>query len=109
MKMQCWKDGMSDEDSKNLAYWERNMLALKVADGWYNDDVWTDANDELVPRFTGWRRVLSCFDGSMCFHIPDDFEVGNLPMIGRNWDGHTTIEKWSRVAAFRGIEVDHSN
>ena len=32
-----WKDGMSPEEEANGAYWERNMLALRYADGWYYD------------------------------------------------------------------------
>jgi hypothetical protein len=32
-----WHEGMSAEDCKNGAYWERNMLALNYADGWYYD------------------------------------------------------------------------
>ena len=112
---------MSDKESKDLAYWERNMLALRFAQGWYNDDMWlehgatqavefdperTSLGGGLVPRFDGWRRVLTLLDGSMTFHIPDDFDVGNLPQVGRNWDGHTTIGKWNAVARFRGIEVE---
>ena len=33
------------------------------------------------------------------------FDVGNLPKIEPNWDGHTTREKWTRVAEGAGIEV----
>jgi hypothetical protein len=102
-----WHKGMTTEQSKDLAYWERNMLALRVADGWYNDDEWFGAEGEplaMLPRFEGWRRVLTCFGGTMCFHIPDDFDVGNLPQVARNWDGHSTEQKWRRVAEYRGIE-----
>lgn len=31
-------------------------------------------------------------------------EVGNLPEIDRNWDGHTTEEKWVRIADKFGID-----
>lgn len=110
MKIKTWHEGMSDAEAKDLAYWERNMLALRYADGWYNDDApWTPeshaeaAKHRLVigstnvPRYEGWRRVLSLDGGKMTFHIPDNFEVGTLPEITPNWDGHTTEEKWARV------------
>ena len=96
MQGYCFKDGMSPKECENGAYWERNMLALRFADGWYND---TENN------WDGWHRVLSLDGGKMCFHIPDDFEVGNLPEIKPTWDGHTTEEKWNRVAAMRGLEL----
>lgn len=44
-----YREGMSLEEQKNGAYWERNMLALHFADGWYHD---TDNNWE------GWKRVV---------------------------------------------------
>lgn len=91
MKIKVWHEGMSDKEAKDLAYWERNMLALRFAQGWYNDD---DSN------FPGWRRVLSLDNGRMTFHIPDEFDVGDLPEIEPNWDGHTTEEKWQRVARY---------
>lgn len=100
MKIYEWKEGTTPEESKDGAYWERNMLALQLAMfmndvagpliaavpgyypcGWYND---TDNNWE------GWKRVISINNGSITFHIPDDFDVGNLPEIEPNWDGHTT-------------------
>lgn len=113
MKIKTWYPGMSDAETKDLAYWERNVLALHFAEGWYNDDV-TDFSQELPsafglkfkldPRFEGWRRVLSLASGSITFHIPDDFDVGTLPEIKPNWDGHTTEEKWRRVLKLKGIE-----
>ena len=84
----CWNKNMSLEETKDLAYLERNLLALHYADGWYYD---TDNN------WDGWKRVLSLMCGKMCFHIPDDFEVGTLQEIKPNWDGHSTIQKWNRV------------
>ena len=111
MKVRAWKPDMTDKESKHLAYWERNMLALRFADGWYNDDL---ADEEYrlddgvvvsyVPRFAGWRRVLSLDGGKMTFHVPDDFDVGDLPMIEPNWDGHTTEEKWRRVLSLKNIK-----
>lgn len=108
MTIKVWNESFTDKESKDLAYWERNMLALAFADsskgdGWYNDDM--DIGRARVPRFEGWRRVISLRNGSMTFHVPDEFPVGNLPQIERNWDGHTTKEKWERVQRERGINV----
>lgn len=91
-----WKEGLTAEQERDVAYQERNLLALRWAQGWYRD---TDNN------WPGWQRVLSLDNGRMTFHIPDDFPVGNLPEIDpiRGWDGHTTEEKWRRVLRERGI------
>lgn len=93
--MKTWHAGMSDKETAEVAYYERNMVALRFADGWYFD---TDNNWE------GWRRVLSLLGGKMCFHIPDDFDVGTLLQIPANWDGHTTAEKWATVQDYRGVK-----
>ncbi len=113
MKIQTWHDKMSDKESADLAYWERNMLALWYADGWYNDDI--SVGDDLEtpqgaplmqPRYAGWRRVLTLHGGRITFHIPNDFDVGVLPQVAPNWDGHTTEEKWRRIAEGRGIKPE---
>jgi len=112
MKIYEWKDGMTAEESKNGAYWERNMLALFLARtmngycnsqrysdicGWYYD---TDNN------WDGWKRVISIASGSITFHIPDDFDIGELPEIKPNWDGHTTNEKWLSIMKECGCKID---
>lgn len=94
MNIKTWTPEMSVEETKDLAYWERNMLALRYADGWY----WDRENN-----YPGWGRVLSLEGGAITFHIPDDFAVGTLKEIEPNWDGHTTEEKWRRVLAARGL------
>lgn len=105
MKLKIWHAGMSDKDTADLAYWERNMLALYFADGWYNDDVMKN-QDFTAPRYEGWRRVLSLCRGTITFHIPDSFDTGNLLCLTPNWDGHTTEEKWARIAEVRGVRLD---
>jgi hypothetical protein len=95
-KIPCWKEGMTPEEERDTAYDERNLLALHFADGFYYD---TD-ND-----WPGWKRVLSLDDGTMCFHIPDEFPIGDLKEIKPNWDGHTTVDKWERVLALRGVSL----
>lgn len=102
MKIYEWTPETSVDEAKQGAYWERNMLALNFAEGWYNDDKQIEL-DVYEPRFEGWRRVLSLESGKITFHIPDGFEVGNLPEIERNWDGHTTREKWMRIMMLKNI------
>lgn len=117
MKILVYKEGMSDEESKNIGYWERNVLALQFAlfmndiirsatenidpsyypCGWYND---TDNN------WDGWKRVISINNGTITFHIPDDFDIGNLPQIEPNWDGHTTRDKWKLIMENCGCKID---
>lgn len=97
MKINTWKPGLTPEQERDIAYWERNMLALCLCDGWYYD---TDNNWE------GWKRVISCAKGKLTFHIPDDFDVGDVEEIEPNWDGHTTELKWERVMCLFGIKVD---
>ena len=92
-----YKDGLSLEEQKNGAYWERNVLALRFAQGWYYD---TDNN------WDGWKRVLSLDHGKLSFHIPDEFDVGTLLEIKPNWDGHTTKEKWQRILTMRKVSAD---
>jgi hypothetical protein len=106
-----WHEGMSLEDTNNLAYWERNMLALYLANvmnngitsangeneesGWYVD---TDNN------WLGWLRVISIDGGRITFHIPDDFDIGNLKQIEPNWNGHSTSDKWDYVKRECGVK-----
>ncbi len=112
MKIKTRTPDMSAHDAADLAYWERNVLALKYADGWYNDDVETTEidggmiqSDSWGPRYPGWRRVLSLEGGKITFHVPNDFDVGTLPQIAPNWDGHTTWEKWERILTAKGVET----
>lgn len=94
MKIKIWNPEMTDKEKADLAYWERNVLALKYADGFYKD---------FENNYDGWLRVLSLEGGKITFHIPDGFDVGNLPEVEVTWDGHTTEEKWQRILAERGV------
>lgn len=137
MKPFVWNAFMNTEETKNGAYWERNMLALFLAkitnshegndgtipsSGWYRHprdegDVVVDAfgfpggtDDEYWknPKFSfhGWSRVISISNGIITFHVPDDFDLGDLPEIKPNWDGHTTKEKWELLMRICGCKID---
>lgn len=121
-----WHEGMSEEDTKNLAYYERNMSVLYLAV--YSNNVWKDfieyekakgtdvsslesqsppsgwyADDRAEMK--GWSRVISVHDGKFTVHVPDDFIMGDLPQIPNNWDGHSTADKWARVKLKCGIRI----
>jgi hypothetical protein len=71
------------------------MIALRYAEGWYYDE----ANN-----WPGWKRVLCLDGGKMNFHIPDDFDIGDLDQLPLPcWDGHTTEQKWERVQDMMGV------
>lgn len=88
--IKSWKPGLTPEEERDIAYWERNMLALHIAAqsgaGWYRHD-----------EYPGWGRVISLGNGSLTFHVPDDFDILGLPEIENNWDGHTTEQKWEEI------------
>ncbi len=107
-----WHKEMSLKETKDLAYWERNMMALFSAKlvclldacfgrkdsfphGWYRHG-----------EYEGWARVISIGNGKITFHVPDDFDLGDLPEIEPNWDGHTTAEKWAYIKDFCGVKND---
>jgi hypothetical protein len=110
MEIYVYKKGMNLEEQVNGAYWERNMLALLLAKvsnqecmdfgcdldcGWYVHGEWE-----------GWSRVISIFNGKITFHVPDSFDMGDLPQIEANWNGHTTEEKWKDVMEYCGISLE---
>lgn len=102
MKPYTWSPDHTLEQTKDGAYWERNMLALTLAqitNSVYNSGKsgWYRHGDD---SYTGWSRVISIANGHLTFHVPDDFDLGDLPEIEPNWDGHTTEEKWNRVMKF---------
>jgi len=117
-----WKEEMSPKEAQDGAYWERNMLALHFATyaneaykefANYLKMVGSKAETKSTPvcgwyvhgEWEGWSRVISLFDGQMTFHIPDDFDLGNLPQVEPNWDGHGTMDKWLRSMKKCGCEL----
>lgn len=103
MKPYTWSPDQTLEEQKDGAYWERNMMVLllarnmsafnipgtnKPAAGWY---------PHQGEGFEGWSRVISLYGGAATFHVPDDFDLGDLAQIEPDWDGHTTHEKWTLI------------
>lgn len=108
-KIPVYNENMTMKEQRDLAYWERNMLALYLAKQLNN---WAD--EHAVDRYVcgwythgewmGWSRVVSIDDGRITFHVPDGFDLGDLPEIEPNWNGHSTEEKWKYVMAEVGIK-----
>jgi hypothetical protein len=123
MKAYVWSPELSLEEQKDGAYWERNMLALYTA--MYANKAWREFNGYLkvagsptakdpdnLPcgwyydtdnNWDGWKRVISLFDGRITYHVPDDFDMGRLPEIKPNWDGHSTQDKYNMMMERCGI------
>lgn len=110
-----WSPDQSLAAQKNGAYWERNMLALMLA-GTINSYFHSQGWDENYcgwyrhqgDGFDDWSRVISLNGGEITFHVPDDFDLGDLPQIEPNWDGHTTEEKWRRMMKYCGVQIIQS-
>lgn len=78
---------MGEKETADEAFYERNMLALLYADGWYWHDEWK-------------VLVINSPAGQLTFHVPPDFDTFNLPQIKPCWDGHTTEEKFNRIKRY---------
>lgn len=109
MKPYVWKEGMSEKEMREGAYWERNMLALLIAV--QENDEMSEVGIEDLPHgwyyhgeWEGWSRVISLYDGKYTFHVPDDFDMGVLQQIEPNWDGHSTGEKWESIMQICGCK-----
>jgi len=120
MKPISWNKDMDLQETSNLAYWERNMIALLFATtvnafvelleesdfdleneeefkcGWYYDE---------ENNWAGWKRVISLYGGKVNFHIPDNFDLGALPEIDVAYNGHTTEQKWASVMQLAGCDM----
>src|SRR5690606_27047025 len=100
MKPYVWKEGMSEKEMRDGAYFERNMLALLLAKRMNDFHRYMEYDTEppcgyyIHGEWEGWSRVISIDNGAITFHVPDDFDLGDLPLIDNNYDGHTTLEKW---------------
>jgi hypothetical protein len=105
-----WNDSFSLEDTKNLAYFERNLLALLLAKRM--NDIAKEFDQPLScgyyihGEWEGWARVISIDYGKITFHVPDDFDLGSLPLIDPNYDGHSTMEKWINVMKECGCKTE---
>lgn len=119
MRPYVYNENMSIEEQKNGAYWERNMLALYTANqlnrqaimqhydkhGMNFDGLLLPCGYYVHGEWKGWSRVITLDHGKITFHVPDDFDLGGLPQVKSNWDGHTTEEKWQYVAKKCGVSL----
>lgn len=78
------------ENAKNEAYRQRNEIALHFSDFWYRHD---------DPDFEGWQRVIGWWDGdkAVTFHVPDDFDLGDLEEVPATPYFYTDDEKWEAL------------
>jgi hypothetical protein len=106
-----WQQGMSEKETRNLAYFERNMLAVLMAkesnDHCKSLGLEPDSGYYVHGAWEGWSRVVSIYNGGITFHVPDDFDIGeDIPLIHPNWNGHSTEEKWKFVADLLEMELE---
>lgn len=82
------------------AYDERNNVVLFLAA--YANRVQKDSCGYYVDTKgeEGFTRVISLLNGKYTFHVPDSMDLGSLPLIAPNWNGHTTAEKYDRMRRF---------
>jgi hypothetical protein len=110
MKPYVYHEGMDYETQANGAYWERNMLALFLANQSNKlcEEMGISHNSGyfIHGEWEGWDRVISIQSGKYTFHIPNDFNIGHLEEIEPNWDGHTTEKKWNDVMEYCGIFLE---
>ena len=118
MKPYVYNENMTVEEQMNGAYWERNMLALMLANILNKQAIkeqfryfGRELTEYDLPcgyyihgEWPGWSRVVSINNGEITFHVPDDFDLGDLPKIEPNWNGHTTEEKWQYIMKLCGIK-----
>lgn len=116
-KPYVWNEKHTDKEAKDGAYLERNYLAVLLAKTMnkYNNIAygghvpkdyisgWYEHGD---PSYVGWQRVVSIDGGVITFHVPDDFDLGDLPEIKPNWDGSSTQEKWNYVARLCNMKTE---
>lgn len=97
------------EAGKNQAYRERNMLVAALS-RLYPSHLMKHPDD---PIWDGDWRWIVCIEGpagQMTWHLHDS----HLPLFNHllerenNWDGHTTDEKYARLAKL-GAEAFHGS
>jgi len=94
-------------EAKDTAYWERNQLVAALSKlypswiGWHEGD-----NDDWDPE---WKNVIYILlpTGQVSWHIHES-ELSSFSHLkkthGPHWDGHTTEEKYRRLAALEQVK-----
>lgn len=106
------------ESSKNNAYWERNQLVVALSKlypawlGWHREADWEDEWRNIVYITIPTRELcmkmvqggyMANFKRQLSWHIhEDDLEYfDHLKQGLETWDGHTTEEKYRRLAQIK--------
>ena len=90
------------EPDADAIYRERNQVVAALSKCFYS---WIGTVDDAEP---GWTKAvyIDLPSGQVSWHIPDH-EIpdlfGHLQESGEPWDGHTTEEKYERLAALDHI------
>lgn len=90
------------EPGADAIYRERNQVVAALSKCFYS---WIGTVDDAEP---GWTKAvyIDLPSGQASWHIPDH-EIpdlfGHLQESGEPWDGHTTEEKYERLAALDAI------
>jgi len=88
-------------DQKNQAYEERNALVSAISKIWPSHMALHPESDESWER--DWMRIVCVHSpvGQLTWHIHDsDRGFDHLNMAPNDWDGHSTEEKYKRLASF---------
>lgn len=107
---QAYKDGLwAGSVERDKVYAERNKLVCALSKLWPSHLAQHPATDAAWdPK---WRTIVCIYSpmGQLSWHIMDSelhmFE--HLPLRANEWDGHTTEEKYRRLAMLRPSTATH--
>lgn len=96
---------VAETESKNRAYTERNALVCVLSKLWPAHLMRHDPNDATWED--DWRTIVCIHSpvGQLTWHLHDSDvpAFAHLDVWDENhWDGHTTEEKYARLANLRG-------
>lgn len=94
----CRDKDLNLKGQRDLAIWERNMLVLFLAKV-LNLDKKNNGCGYYIDKKTD-STVISLCDGQVTFKVPNDFDLGTLPKIINNHDGHTNRKMWQNIRKF---------
>lgn len=87
------------EEGKSQAYRERNMLVAALS-RLYPSYLMQHPDDPVWDRDWRWIVCIEAPVGQLTWHLHDSHlpMFNHLPEKANNWDGHSTEEKYARLA-----------